>query len=145
MHSAKGRWRAASTCGSHLTAVAVLYRTLIFMNLRPSSSYTLDTDKMASVFYTLVIPALNPLIYSLRTKEVKEVFRRNCKHCCCPGPAHKQRSSPAMDAANETSEGTPFTLLGLTTNPGQQRPLFVLFLVLYVVGILGNGLIVAVI
>lgn len=50
-----------------------------------------------------------------------------------------------MDAANETSEGTPFTLLGLTTNPGQQRPLFVLFLVLYVVGILGNGLIVAVI
>lgn len=50
-----------------------------------------------------------------------------------------------MDAANETSEGTPFTLLGLTTNPGQQWPLFVLFLVLYVAGILGNGLIVAVI
>ncbi|XP_060009668.1 olfactory receptor 1K1-like [Lagenorhynchus albirostris] len=57
----------------------------------------------------------------------------------------RQRSSPAVDAANETSEGTPFTLLGLTTNPGEQRPLFVLFLVLYVAGILGNGLIVAVI
>uniref|UniRef100_A0A8C9E6S5 Olfactory receptor family 5 subfamily C member 1 n=1 Tax=Phocoena sinus TaxID=42100 RepID=A0A8C9E6S5_PHOSS len=67
-----GRWRAACTCGSHLTAVAVLYGTLIFMNLCPSSSYTLDTDKMASVFYTLVIPALNPLTYSLRNKEVRE-------------------------------------------------------------------------
>ncbi|TKC47383.1 hypothetical protein EI555_004434, partial [Monodon monoceros] len=192
MHSAKGRWRAASTCGSHLTAVAVLYGTLIFMNLCPSSSYTLDTDKMASAFYTLVIPALNPLTYSLRNKVVREVLGRNCKHCCCPRPVHeceradtdyvlrgsmnvhvpvavhgarspreqesvndpavewnpwgpRQRSSPAMDAANETSEGTPFTLLGLTTNPGQQWPLFVLFLVLYVAGILGNGLIVAVI
>ena len=89
MHSAKGRRRAASACGSHLPAVAVLYGTLIFMNLRPSSSYTLGTDKMASVFYTLVIPALNPLTYSLRNKEVKEVLRRNWKHCCCPGPAHE--------------------------------------------------------
>lgn len=89
MHSAKGQWRAASTCGSHLTAVAVLYGTLIFMNLCPSSSYTLDTDKMASVFYTLVIPALNPLTYSLRNKEVREVLGRNCKHCCSPRPAHE--------------------------------------------------------
>ncbi|KAM9082868.1 LOW QUALITY PROTEIN: olfactory receptor 5C1 [Megaptera novaeangliae] len=89
MHSAKGRRRAASACGSHLMAVAVLYGTLIFMNLRPSSSYTLGTDKMASVFYTLVIPALNPLTYSLHNKEVKEVLRRNWKHCCCPGPAHE--------------------------------------------------------
>ncbi|KAJ1077849.1 hypothetical protein K5549_011176 [Capra hircus] len=48
-----------------------------------------------------------------------------------------------MDAANESSEGSPFILLGLTTNPSQQQPLFVLFLVLYVAGILGNGLIVA--
>ena len=50
-----------------------------------------------------------------------------------------------MDAANETSEGAAFTLLGLTTSPGQRRPLFVLFLVLYLAGILGNGLIVAII
>ncbi|MBZ3889537.1 Olfactory receptor 1K1 [Sciurus carolinensis] len=48
-----------------------------------------------------------------------------------------------MDAANESSEGVPFILLGLTTSPGQRRPLFVLFLFLYVAGILGNGLIVA--
>lgn len=52
-------------------------------------------------------------------------------------------NQPAMEAANESSEGTPFILLGLTTSPGQQRPLFVLFLLLYVVGLLGNGLTVA--
>ncbi|CAH6788995.1 olfactory receptor 5C1 [Phodopus roborovskii] len=84
MQSAEGRQRAASTCGSHLTAVAILYGTLIFMYLRPSSSYSLDTDKMASVFYTLVIPALNPLIYSLRNKEVKEALRRTWNRFCCP-------------------------------------------------------------
>ncbi|XP_027723356.1 olfactory receptor 5C1-like [Vombatus ursinus] len=84
MNSAEGRRRAASTCGSHLTAVAMLYGTLIFMYLRPSSSYALDTDKMASVFYTLVIPALNPLIYSLRNKEVKEALRRTRDQLCFP-------------------------------------------------------------
>ncbi|XP_066221675.1 olfactory receptor 5C1 [Saccopteryx leptura] len=86
MRSAEGRRRAASTCGSHLTVVAVLYGTLIFMYLRPSSSYALDTDKMASVFYTLVIPALNPLIYSLRNREVKEALGRTWSRFCCPGP-----------------------------------------------------------
>lgn len=89
MPSAESRRRAASTCGSHLTAVAVLYGTLTFMYLRPSSSYALDTDKMASVFYTLVIPALNPLIYSLRNKEVKEAVRRTWSRFCCPGWEHE--------------------------------------------------------
>ncbi|XP_053419160.1 olfactory receptor 5C1 [Nycticebus coucang] len=85
MRSPEGRRRAASTCGSHLTGVALLYGTLIFMYLRPSSSYALDTDKMASVFYTLVIPALNPLIYSLRNKEVKEALRRTWGRVCLSG------------------------------------------------------------
>ncbi|XP_047625588.1 olfactory receptor 5C1 [Phacochoerus africanus] len=88
MRSVQGRWRAASTCGSHLTAVAMLYGTLTFMYLRPSSSYALDSDKMASVFYTLVIPALNPLIYSLRNKEVKEALKRTRSRCCCPRRVH---------------------------------------------------------
>ncbi|XP_014696087.3 olfactory receptor 5C1 [Equus asinus] len=89
MRSAEGRWRAASTCGSHLTAAAMLYGTLIFMYLRPSSSYALDTDKMASLFYTLVIPALNPLIYSLRNKDVKEALRRTWNRFSCPGRGHQ--------------------------------------------------------
>ncbi|CAK6433700.1 unnamed protein product [Pipistrellus nathusii] len=84
MRSAQGRGRAASTCGSHLAAVAVLYGTLAFMYLRPSSSYALDTDKMASVFYTLVIPALNPLIYSLRNKEVQGALGRTWARFCRP-------------------------------------------------------------
>lgn len=85
MRSVEGRRRAASTCCSHLTAVAMMYGTLIFMYLRPSSSYALDTDKMASVFYTLVIPALNPLIYSLRNKEVKEALRQTWSRFHRPG------------------------------------------------------------
>ncbi|XP_044517429.1 olfactory receptor 5C1 [Gracilinanus agilis] len=89
MNSAEGRRRAASTCGSHLTAVAMLYGTLIFMYLRPSSSYALDTDKMASVFYTLVIPALNPLIYSLRNKEVKEALQRTWNRFCFSHQRHQ--------------------------------------------------------
>ncbi|CAM9141574.1 unnamed protein product [Rangifer tarandus platyrhynchus] len=71
MNSAEGRRKAFSTCASHLTAVAIFHGTLLFMYFRPSSSYSMDTDKIASVFYTVVIPMLNPLIYSLRNKDVK--------------------------------------------------------------------------
>ncbi|XP_053159599.1 olfactory receptor 5C1-like isoform X2 [Hemicordylus capensis] len=71
-----GSWRAISTCGSHLTAVGVLYSTLIFMYLRPENTYASQTDKMASVFYTVVIPTLNPAIYSLRNTEVKHAIKR---------------------------------------------------------------------
>ncbi|XP_036115508.1 olfactory receptor 5W2-like [Molossus molossus] len=76
MNSAQGRRKAFSTCASHLTAVAIFFGTLLFMYSRPSSSDSLDTDKMASVFYTVVIPMLNPLIYSLRNKEVKGALRK---------------------------------------------------------------------
>ncbi|NP_001395893.1 similar to olfactory receptor Olr490 [Rattus norvegicus] len=79
MHSAKGRRRAFSTCGSHLTVVVVFYGALLFMYLQPKSSHSLENDKIASVFYTLVIPMINPLIYSLRNKEVKNAFFRVLK------------------------------------------------------------------
>ncbi|XP_052038851.1 olfactory receptor 5W2-like [Apodemus sylvaticus] len=74
--SAEGRFKAFSTCASHLTAVAVFQGTMLFMYFRPSSSYSLDQDKMTSLFYTLVIPMLNPLIYSLRNKDVKEALAK---------------------------------------------------------------------
>ncbi|XP_010606718.1 olfactory receptor 1044 [Fukomys damarensis] len=76
MRSAEGRRKAFSTCGSHMLAVTIFYGTLIFMYLQPSSRHSLDTDKMASVFYTMIIPMLNPLIYSLRNKEVKEALKK---------------------------------------------------------------------
>ncbi|XP_034369908.1 olfactory receptor 5B3-like [Arvicanthis niloticus] len=76
MHSAAGYRKALSTCASHLTAVSIFYGTIIFMYLQPSSSHSMDTDKIASVFYTIIIPMLNPLVYSLRNKDVKSAFSK---------------------------------------------------------------------
>ena len=72
MHSADGRRKAFSTCGSHLTAVSMFYGTLIFMYLRRPTEESVEQGKMVAVFYTSVIPMLNPMIYSLRNKDVKE-------------------------------------------------------------------------
>ncbi|XP_031245688.1 olfactory receptor 5B12-like isoform X2 [Mastomys coucha] len=80
MRSSEGRQKAFSTCASHLTAVSIFYGTVIFMYLQPSSSHTMGTDKMASVFYTMIIPMLNPLVYSLRNKEVKNAFIKLILH-----------------------------------------------------------------
>ncbi|XP_012512308.1 PREDICTED: olfactory receptor 5W2-like [Propithecus coquereli] len=85
MNSTEGRYRAFSTCASHLMAVVVFHGTLLFMYFRPSSSYSMNTDKMASVFYTIVIPMLNPLIYSLRNKDVKGALIKALKTKLCSG------------------------------------------------------------
>uniref|UniRef100_A0A8C4WHW6 G-protein coupled receptors family 1 profile domain-containing protein n=1 Tax=Gopherus evgoodei TaxID=1825980 RepID=A0A8C4WHW6_9SAUR len=77
IHSAEGRHKAFNACASHLMVVTMFYGTLIFTYLRPKSSYSLGQDQVASVFYTVVIPMLNPLIYSLRNKEMKDALRRS--------------------------------------------------------------------
>ncbi|XP_048216411.1 olfactory receptor 5AL1-like [Perognathus longimembris pacificus] len=82
MHSAEGRRKAFSTCASHLTSITIFYGTIIFMYLQPKSSHSLDTDKIASVFYVIVIPLLNPLIYSLRNQEVKNSLKRMKERLC---------------------------------------------------------------
>ncbi|XP_068964119.1 olfactory receptor 5B2-like [Petaurus breviceps papuanus] len=79
IHSAEGRQKAFSTCASHLTAVSIFYGTIMFMYFQPSSNHSMDIDKMVSVFYTMVIPMLNPLVYSLRNKDVKNAFRKAVK------------------------------------------------------------------
>ncbi|XP_073206627.1 olfactory receptor 8U9-like [Lepidochelys kempii] len=79
IRSAEGWRKAFSTCSFHLTTVVLSFGTLLFMYLRPASSYSMDRDKVASVFYTLVIPMLNPLIYSLRNTEVKDALRKAMK------------------------------------------------------------------
>ncbi|XP_073071758.1 olfactory receptor 5L1-like [Manis javanica] len=76
MRSAQGRRKAFSTCASHFTAIAVFHGTILFMYCRPSSGNSMDTDKVTTVFYTIVIPMLNPLIYSLRNKDVKEALKK---------------------------------------------------------------------
>ena len=85
MKSAESRRKAFSTCASHLTTVAMFYGALLFMYFRPSSSYSMDTDKVASVFYTVVIPMLNPLIYSLRNKDVKGALKKAVGTKLCTG------------------------------------------------------------
>lgn len=81
MNSAEGRRKVFSTCGAHLTAVSIYYGTILFMYVRPSSNYSLEHDMIVSTFYTIGIPMLNPIIYSLRNKDVKEamkkIFERN--------------------------------------------------------------------
>ncbi|XP_012580621.1 PREDICTED: olfactory receptor 5B2-like [Condylura cristata] len=76
MRSSAGYQKALSTCASHFTAITIFYGTIMFMYLQPGSSHSMDTDKMASVFYTMVIPMLNPIVYSLRNKEVKNAIKK---------------------------------------------------------------------
>ncbi|XP_060032220.1 olfactory receptor 5B3-like [Erinaceus europaeus] len=76
MPSSSGYQKALSTCASHFVAVSIFYGTIIFMYLQPSSSHSMDTDKMSSVFYTMIIPMLNPIVYSLRNREVKTAFMK---------------------------------------------------------------------
>ncbi|XP_021070374.1 olfactory receptor 5AN1-like [Mus pahari] len=81
--SAKGRSKAFNTCGSHLTAVSLFYSSGIFVYLSSSSGGSSSFDRFASVFYTVVIPMLNPLIYSLRNKEIKDAMNRLQKKAIC--------------------------------------------------------------
>ncbi|KAM9632884.1 LOW QUALITY PROTEIN: olfactory receptor 8A1-like [Trichechus inunguis] len=74
--SSESRSKAFSTCGSHLTVVGLFYGSMIFTYLKPASSSNMASEKVASVFYTTVIPVLNPLIYSLRNKDVKNVLSK---------------------------------------------------------------------
>ncbi|XP_003464255.1 olfactory receptor 5B2-like [Cavia porcellus] len=76
MHSAEGQKKAFFTCASHLTAVTMFYGTIIFMYLQPSSTHSMDNDQMASVFYTIIVPMLNPIVYSLRNKEVNKALKK---------------------------------------------------------------------
>ncbi|XP_048217236.1 olfactory receptor 502-like [Perognathus longimembris pacificus] len=76
MRSTEGRRKAFSTCTSHLTAVSLFYGTLTFIYVMPKSNYSTDQNKVISVFYMVVIPMLNPLIYSLRNNEIKSALKR---------------------------------------------------------------------
>ncbi|MBZ3871065.1 Olfactory receptor 5L1 [Sciurus carolinensis] len=77
MRSAEGRHKAFSTCASHLTAIIVFHVTILFFYCQPSSGTSLDIDKVTTVFYTVVIPVLNPLIYSLWNKDVNEAPQKS--------------------------------------------------------------------
>ncbi|XP_003422133.1 putative olfactory receptor 8G3 [Loxodonta africana] len=69
--STEGRSKAFSTCSSHILAVTIFYGSAAFMYLQPSNVSSVNQAKVSSVFYTIIVPMLNPLIYSLRNKDVK--------------------------------------------------------------------------
>lgn len=79
--SVDGRVKAFNTCASHLTAVSLFYGSGLFVYMHPSSDRSQGYDKMASIFYTVVIPMLNPLIYSLRNKDIQDALKRCKKRC----------------------------------------------------------------
>ncbi|XP_044138607.1 olfactory receptor 1019-like [Bufo gargarizans] len=94
MKSAEGRRKVFSTCSAHLTSVSILYGSVFFIYLRSPTSDFSKRDKVISVFYTVITPMLNPLIYSIRNQEVKKVLMmlwegeyckalEDCKLLCC--------------------------------------------------------------
>nr|XP_033779186.1 olfactory receptor 11G2-like [Geotrypetes seraphini] len=74
--SASGRRKAFSTCASHLMVVSIIFGCVIYMYIRPSGNHPFPFDKVIAVFYTVVTPLLNPVIYTLRNKEVLEVVKK---------------------------------------------------------------------
>ncbi|XP_037674430.1 olfactory receptor 5M10 [Choloepus didactylus] len=79
MHSAEGRHKAFSTCGSHLTTVTIFYGTLFCMYVRPPTEKSIEESKIIAVFYAFLSPMLNPLIYSLRNKDVIHALQKVVK------------------------------------------------------------------
>ncbi|XP_021063028.1 olfactory receptor 1537-like [Mus pahari] len=76
IHSREGKFKAFSTCSSHISAVAVFYGSGALTYLQPSSLNSMGQTKVLSVFYTTVVPMLNPLIYSLRNKDVSIALKK---------------------------------------------------------------------
>jgi olfactory receptor len=79
MKSTKGMSKAFSTCSSHIIAVSLFFGSGAFMYLKPNSTGTMNNGKIPSIIYTILIPMMNPLIYSLRNKDVKVALRKTLR------------------------------------------------------------------
>ncbi|KAM9015764.1 uncharacterized protein PRD47_008642 [Ara ararauna] len=130
MCSKEGRRKAFFTCTSHLMVVSMFYGAILFMYLCPRSSFVLDENKRATLFYTFMTPMLNHLIYSLRSREVKAALMRAAGRRRC--------SKEKMAEENQTKQVTELTLVGLTDDLRLQVPLFILFLLIYFITLVGN-------
>ncbi|XP_008839155.1 olfactory receptor 8B3-like [Nannospalax galili] len=76
IRSTEGRFKAFSTCSSHILAVSLFFGSCTFTYLKPSSAGSVNEEKVSSVFYSIVVPMMNPLIYSLRNKDVKSALKK---------------------------------------------------------------------
>ncbi|KAM5298400.1 LOW QUALITY PROTEIN: uncharacterized protein ACOB6Z_016998 [Ctenodactylus gundi] len=156
IQSAEGRQKAFGTCGSHLVVVSLFYGTAISMYLQPPSPSSKDRGKMVSLFYGIIAPMLNPLIYTLRNKEVKEAFKRLSKSLlnqeirkspeilpkAATGP-NRRCKGKIMGKSNDSSE-YGFILVGFSDRPKLEMVLFIVNLTLYSVAVLGNSTIILV-
>ena len=79
INSPEGRSKAFSTCSSHIIAISLFFGSGAFMYLKPSSAVSMDEGIISSVFYTNTVPFLNPLIYSMRNKDVKHALRKTLR------------------------------------------------------------------
>ncbi|XP_043323499.1 olfactory receptor 56-like [Cervus canadensis] len=85
MHSAEGRKKAFATCSSHMAVVSLFYGAAMVTYMRPQTYHSSKQDKVVSAFYTMITPMLNPLIYSLRNKEVAGALKKLLGRCSCGG------------------------------------------------------------
>ncbi|XP_006894081.1 PREDICTED: olfactory receptor 2C3-like [Elephantulus edwardii] len=83
IRSAEGRRKAFNTCSSHVAVVSLFYGSIIFMYLQPAKSNSHEQGKFIALFYTVVTPMLNPLIYTLRNKDVKRALNHILLENCC--------------------------------------------------------------
>ena len=83
MHSAEGQKKAFATCSSHMAVVSLFYGAALITYMRPQTYHSSKQDKVVSAFYTMITPMLNPLIYSLRNKEVAGALKKLLGRCSC--------------------------------------------------------------
>ncbi|KAG8505140.1 Olfactory receptor 13C7 [Galemys pyrenaicus] len=123
--SAEGRQKAFSTCSAHLTVVVVFYGTILFMYGKPKSKDPLGadkqdlSDKLTSLFYGVVTPMLNPIIYSLRNKDVKAAVRNLCSEQLQRGRASINSLLSEEVSAGFPEEATPDGAIGCCAGAGE--------------------------
>ncbi|CAH2272525.1 olfactory receptor, partial [Pelobates cultripes] len=145
-----GQWKAFSTCSSHITVVSIFYGSLIGSYMMPAKGKSLTFGKLISLLYTVMTPMINPIIYSLRTKDIKEdikivlakVVSFNVRQQDLGKPQeHMTESVKGMQIINQTTV-SEFLLLGFQNLYGFQRFVFFLVFVSFLGTICGNLLII---
>ncbi|KAG8517245.1 Olfactory receptor-like protein OLF4 [Galemys pyrenaicus] len=140
--STHGKYKAFSTCASHLSVVFLFYCTTLGVYTSSTATHNSHSSSTASVMYTVITPMLNPFIYSLRNKDIKEALKKLIGKESMKGPiVTKRKNSLHMKSGNDT-QIAEFLLLGLSKEPELQPLVFGLFLSMYLITVLGNLLII---